>query len=150
MPRANASAAEYLRIERTLPAPRPLVYLAFTEPARMLQWFGPHGFEGTTLDVDVREGGAWRGGMRGPDGVEHVASGVYREVVPNERLVFTYAWEEQGVRGHETVCRVELVDLGAQTRLVFTQGPFQTVSSAKGHEGGWSEAFERLASSVAS
>lgn len=149
MAKPGASDAEHLYIERTLPAPRAQVFQAFTEPARMLRWFGPHGFVGTRLDIDLRVGGAWRGGMRGPDGEELVASGVYREIVPNERLVFTYAWEEGGVRGHETVCHVELSDEGRHTRLTFRQGPFQSRDSAKGHEGGWSQAFEKLAGEVA-
>jgi uncharacterized protein YndB with AHSA1/START domain len=148
MEKPNESDANHLRIERVLPAPRALVFKAFTEPARMLHWFGPHGFDATTIDVDLRQGGAWRGGMRGPDGKELVASGVYREVVPNERLVFTHAWEEQGVRGHETVVRVELFERGGQTRLVFTQGPFENAGSARSHEGGWGEAFEKLAAEV--
>jgi uncharacterized protein YndB with AHSA1/START domain len=142
---ASANDAEFLHIERILPAPRALVYRAFTDPTRMLQWFGPHGFSATTVQLDVRVGGAWRGGMRGPDGKELIASGQYREVVPNERLVFTYAWEESGVRGHETVCQLELSDAGEHTRMRFTQGRFPSAAQAAGHEGGWSEAFEKLA-----
>jgi uncharacterized protein YndB with AHSA1/START domain len=147
---ASPSARDdnHLHIERTLPAPRARVYRAFTEPARMMNWFGPHGFEATHVTLDVRVGGAWRGGMRGRDGVELVASGVYREVVENERLVFTYAWEEGGVRGHETLCKLELSDAGEQTRLLFSQGPFATPESARDHQGGWGEAFEKLAARV--
>src|SRR3954467_10177351 len=100
----SANDANHLRIERTLPPPRALVYQAFTEPQRMLQWFGPHGFAATTIELDVRVDGSWRGGMRGPDGEQLIASGTYREVVANERLVFSYAWEKAGVRGHETLC----------------------------------------------
>jgi uncharacterized protein YndB with AHSA1/START domain len=140
--------ANHLRIERTLPAPRPLVYRAFTDPARMMQWFGPHGFEATFVDLDVREGGHWRGGMRGPDGRELIASGVYREVVPDVRLVFTYAWEREGARGFETLCRLELRDEGAQTRMSFEQGPFEAAADASDHRRGWGEAFEKLARSV--
>lgn len=139
---------KYLRIDRVLPAPRARVYRAFTEPARMMKWFGPHGFEATHVTLELRVDGAWRGGMRGPDGVELIASGVYREIVENERLVFTYAWEEGGGRGHETECRLELSDAGEHTRLIFTQGPFPTRQSADGHEGGWGEAFEKLGKEV--
>ena len=149
MPLPSANVVDHLRIERTLPAPRRAVYRAFTEPEHMLQWFGPHGFVATTVQLDVRAGGAWRGGMRGPDGKERVASGVYREVVPEQRLVFTYAWEDGGERGHETVCTVELSDAGRMTRLVFTQGPFETSAATEGHQGGWSEAFEKLCAEVA-
>ncbi|RYZ04232.1 MAG: SRPBCC domain-containing protein [Myxococcales bacterium] len=148
MAKANESDAEHLRIERTLPAPRELVYRAFTEPSRMLRWFGPHGFEATTIDLDLQEGGAWRGGMRGSDGKELIASGVYRQIVPSELLVFTYAWEEEGVRGHETLCRVELHEHGGQTRLVFTQGPFESAEATRSHAGGWGEALEKLESEV--
>jgi uncharacterized protein YndB with AHSA1/START domain len=148
-PVPSTSDAEFLRIERTLPAPRALVYRAFTDPARMMNWFGPHGFSATAIQLEVRVGGAWRGGMRGPDGRELIASGVYREVVPNERLVFTYAWEEDGVRGHETVCQVELSDADQHTLMRFTQGPFPTAADAEGHQGGWTEAFEKLARAVA-
>jgi uncharacterized protein YndB with AHSA1/START domain len=150
MPQPSASDPNHLRIERTLPAPRSLVYRAFTEPERMRHWFGPHGFNATTVTLDVRVGGAWRGGMRGPDGKELIASGVYREVVPNERLAFTYAWEgDDGQRGHETLCRLELSDAGAQTKLLFTQGPFETPDAAQGHCEGWTEAFEKLGQAVA-
>ena len=143
---ANPSANDdkYLHIERTLPAPRSLVYRAFTEPQRMMRWFGPRDFDATTITLDLREGGAWRGGMRGADGKELLASGVYREIVPEQLLVFTYAWENDGVRGHETVCRLELSDQGEHTRLVFRQGPFETSAASVDHEAGWSEAFDKL------
>ncbi len=145
----SKSDANHLRIERTLPAPRSLVFRAFTDPARMLQWFGPHGFVATFVELDVRVGGAWRGGMRGPDGKELVASGVYREIVADERLVFTYAWERDGARGFETLCRLELRDVGGHALLRFEQGPFETASAAREHEGGWSQAFEKLGEVVA-
>lgn len=149
MATASAHDAEFLHIERTLPAPRTLVYRAFTDPGRMLEWFGPHGFDATGLQLDVRVGGRWRGGMRGPDGRELIASGVYREVVADQRLVFTYAWEHDGVRGHETVCELELSDAGQQTLLRFSQGPFETAADASDHQSGWGEAFEKLAEAVA-
>jgi uncharacterized protein YndB with AHSA1/START domain len=149
MPGSNESDANHLRLERTLPAPRHLVYRAFTDPARMQQWFGPHGFVATFIELDVRVGGAWRGGMRGPDGKELVASGVYRELVTDERLVFTYAWERDGERGAETLCTLELRDEGNQTRMIFIQGPFATPSDARDHRDGWGEAFEKLAQAVA-
>jgi uncharacterized protein YndB with AHSA1/START domain len=148
MAKPSANDDKHLYIERTLPAPRALVYRAFTEPQRLLRWFGPHGFDASTITLELCEGGAWRGGMRGPDGKELIASGVYREIVPDQLLVFTYAWENAGVRGHETVCRLELSDQGVHTRLVFTQGPFETAAAALDHQGGWGEAFEKLPRAV--
>jgi uncharacterized protein YndB with AHSA1/START domain len=149
MPVESEIAANHLRIERTLPAPRGAVFRAFTDPARMLKWFGPHGFVATFVQLDVRVGGSWRGGMRGPDGKELVASGVYREIVEGRRLVFTYAWESAGARGFETLCCLELSDDEQSTRLIFTQGPFEAPADALDHRAGWGEAFEKLGQAVA-
>ena len=56
-----------------------------------MKWFGPDRL-GPCAEADVRVGGRFRIVMRGADGEEHDVSGIYREVVPNEKLVFTWAW----------------------------------------------------------
>jgi len=139
-----------LVIERIFDAPRALVFQAWTDRAHMMGWFGPRGYHATSCELDVRPGGAWRGCMRSPEGVEHCASGVYREVVPNERLVFTYAWEENGRRGHETEVRITFADHDGKTKMTFRQAPFETVESRDSHHGGWSEAFDKLGETLVS
>jgi uncharacterized protein YndB with AHSA1/START domain len=75
-------------------APRQLVYEAQNKAEYMDRWYGPRKYEVVSAEMDVRPGGAYRIVQRGPDGKEYAFSGVYREVVPNERLVYTWIFEE--------------------------------------------------------
>ena len=79
---------------RIFDAPREAVYKAWTDPTQLGQWFPPKDFTSPRCEVDARPGGIFRCDMRGPDGAVFVGKGVFREVVPNERLVFTFAGEE--------------------------------------------------------
>lgn len=86
-----------LVLRRLLNAPREMLFRCWTEPALLTQWFTPPPFQTIAAETDVRAGGASVITMRGPDGTEYPNRGVYLEVVPNERLVFTdaftRAWE---------------------------------------------------------
>lgn len=144
-----------LTITRTFDAPRALVFNAWTEPDRVMRWWGPHGFVTHSCTVDLRVGGAWRLCMRRPDGVEHWLGGVYREIVAPERLVFTWQWEPGpapftdwvpgGVPLHETIVTVTLVDRHGRTELTLHQELFESAESRDSHDWGWGEALERLA-----
>lgn len=66
-------------------------------------------------------------------------SGVYREIVPGRRLVFTFAWDE----GPETLVTIDFKALdGGRTRQTFHQTPFETVETRDSHVGGWASAFD--------
>jgi uncharacterized protein YndB with AHSA1/START domain len=135
-----------LVIKREFDAPRDLVFRAWTEPRHLIHWYGPAGFTVTHAERDARPGGAWRSCMRSPEGADHWVGGVYREVVPPERLVFTHVWESPGhAIGHETICTVELSDAGTRrTAMVFRQDHIESEASRDGHAGGWGGAFDRL------
>jgi uncharacterized protein YndB with AHSA1/START domain len=84
---------------RVFDAPREVVYKAWTDPKQLAQWFPPKDFTSPRCEVDARPGGIFRVDMKGPDGPPFngeisVGKGLFREVVPNERLVFTFAGEE--------------------------------------------------------
>ncbi len=81
-----------LVITRVLNAPREKVYRCWTTPELIVQWFTPPPFKTTKAVTDVRTGGASCITMQSPDGKEFPNSGIYLEVVPNERLVFTDAY----------------------------------------------------------
>ena len=83
-----------LVLTRLIDAPRETLYRCWTEPALMKQWFAPKPYETPVVEVDVRSGGANLIVMRGPDGQDMPNRGIYLEVVPNERLVFTDAFIE--------------------------------------------------------
>ena len=83
--------------------------------------------------------------MISPQGERFPVGGVYREIIPNELLVFTHIWEEDdGTPEHETVVTVRFADEGTKTKVTLEQSVFRSVESRDGHIGGWSEALERL------
>src|SRR5580704_15362380 len=111
---ATESGDRVLVIKRIFDAPRTVVFKAWTDPDHLMRWWGPHGFKTVSCKMDLRPGGAWRICMRGPDGHEDRQQGVFREIVAPERLVFTYAFEDEaGKRGHETIVTVNFAELGA-------------------------------------
>lgn len=76
--------------------------------------------------------------------------GVYHEIVEPERLVFTFAWEdEQGQPGHETIVTVTFAEQAGQTQMTFHQAIFTSVEARDSHRSGWSECFDRLESYLA-
>ncbi len=134
-----------LLIVRTFDAPRALVWRAWTEPERMARWMSPAGFTIPFNEGKLRPGGAWRAHMRSPDGEDHHCAGVYREIVPPERLVFTHAWtDEHGKPGPETLVTVTLAEEGGKTVMTFRQTGFSSAESRDGHGGGWTECFDKL------
>ena len=77
-----------------------------------------------------------------PDGKKLWLGGVYREIVENELLSFTHAWEEEGE--HETLITVKFFAEGSKTKLIFEQEIFKSKESRDGHQEGWSECFDKL------
>ncbi|MGE0008288.1 MAG: SRPBCC domain-containing protein [Parvibaculaceae bacterium] len=138
-----------LVITRLLDAPPALVYKAWTEPEHMVRWLGPKGFTAPSARLDLRVGGHYRALIRSAEGKDYRFRGTYREVVENERLVFTFAWEEDGERGGENLVTVTFAEEGGKTRMTFRQVPFPSLEERDGHAGGWSEAFDKLGRYVA-
>ena len=144
--RSTAGPSEHaLTITRVIDAPRELVFKTWTDPRHLQSWWGPKDFPATEIDMDVRPGGGWRGRLRSTrDGSVLSHRGVFREVSPPERLVFTFAWDEEGERGLETLVTVTLLEANGKTRMTLHQTPFQSIEERDGHIGGWSSAFDRL------
>jgi uncharacterized protein YndB with AHSA1/START domain len=134
-----------LSMTREFSAPRRLVYEAWTQPDHLRHWWGPRGFTTLSCEMDLRPGGRWRVRSRSPEGTEVAEVGVFREIVPPQRLVFTHAWEDvQGDPGHETLVTVTFTEQAGKTRIDFRQAEFDSIESRDGHEEGWSSAFELL------
>jgi uncharacterized protein YndB with AHSA1/START domain len=142
----NAATAEReLVITRVFDAPRRLVFQVWTDPKHLKQWWGPRGFTVLSCELDLRPGGAWRIRSRAPEGKEHVAQGVFREIVEPERLVFTHAWvDAEGRPGHETLVTVTFAEQNGKTLFTFHQGVFASITSREAHEKGWSSTFDLL------
>jgi uncharacterized protein YndB with AHSA1/START domain len=113
-------------LTRVFDAPRNLVWEAWTQPEHIAQWWGPAGFSTRVEELDLRAGGRWRYVMIGPDGAEYPSRGVFRAVVPAERIATTDDFDEafelpdggELPRGIVVTCVFE--DLGTRTRLTLS------------------------------
>ncbi|MEM9818054.1 MAG: SRPBCC family protein [Cyanobacteria bacterium P01_D01_bin.6] len=139
-------------ITRVFNAPRELVFQAWTEPDHIAQWWGPKGFTTRVTELDLRPGGTWRYVMTSPEGKEYPVKGVFREIIPPERLVTTDRFDgvyEQGTDlPQEMVTTAAFEDLGNQTKLILTT-THPSVEERRKHEemgaiGGWNSSFDRL------
>jgi uncharacterized protein YndB with AHSA1/START domain len=152
-PRNNALERE-VSITRILDAPRELVFRAWTEAEHLKEWWGPLHFTNPVCEVDLRVGGRWHIVMRSPSGSEHPCHGIYREIVPPERLVFTnIATNDAGEPMLDGLTTVTFHDLGGKTELTMhtrMAGLFDyTARMLDGMEMGWSMSLDRLAERVA-
>ncbi|MEK6278138.1 MAG: SRPBCC domain-containing protein [Actinomycetota bacterium] len=129
---------------RVLPAPRPRVFRAITEPDELAKWWGPEGFTAPSIDLDLRVGGSYRIAMQPPEGDLFHLSGEFREVDPPARLAYTFRWEDPDPDDQETVVTLSLEDRGESTGLALDQGPFLTEGRLALHTEGWTDGLDRL------
>jgi uncharacterized protein YndB with AHSA1/START domain len=143
---AAVEGARELTITRLFDAPRAMIFKAWTMPEHLTRWWGPHGFTVLECQMDLRVGGGWHIRMRSAEGRVDRQRGVIREIVPPERFVFTYAFEDEaGVRGHETIVTATFAEEAGKTRLTLHQAVFESDFMCKDHVRGWGETLERLA-----
>lgn len=143
-------------LTRVLPAPRALVFDAWTDPEHLLHWWGPHGFAGLRCEIDLRVGGHFRLDLRGPDGIDYPCEGTYHEVVRPERIVYSGMMDDRhpcgaGIPPHSLVT-VTFTDHAADaTRITIHARVASTATDAivaAGFIAGWRDAFERLSSTL--
>jgi len=91
-PKEQTAEPRELVLTRLIDAPPEKLFRAWTEPALLKQWFCPKPWSVASAELDVRAGGTSIIVMRSPEGQEFPNQGIYLEVVPNERLVFTDAY----------------------------------------------------------
>ncbi len=139
-----------LVLTRLIDVPRDKLFRCWTEPALIVQWFTPPPWKTIHAALDVRPGGASCITMQGPDGTEVTNRGLYLEVVPDQRLVFTdaftSAWELSSKPFFTVVLTFE--DEGAQTRYT-ARALHWTAEDCAAHEKmgfyeGWGVATEQL------
>jgi len=133
-----------LRLSRSFAAPPEKVFRAWTEPATLKRWSAPGDMTAPLAEVDLRVGGRYRIHMQAPDGTMHIVMGVYREVEPPRKLVYTWQWENKAGAG-ETLVTVEFLNRGGRTELVLTHERFPTAAERDSHEQGWTGCLEKLA-----
>jgi uncharacterized protein YndB with AHSA1/START domain len=137
-----------LHMQRVFHAPRALLWAAWTKPEMIVRWLGPVTWPAISHTSDFRVGGRWSATLQSTAGAgAYHQYGVYLEIMPEERLVFTFKWGD----GHEdgtpvdTVVTVVLTDSpGGCTLLEFTHAELKSPLSAERHEYGWNSTFDRL------
>jgi uncharacterized protein YndB with AHSA1/START domain len=149
---ADAPADRTIVMTRVFDAPRDLVYKAWTDPKQVAQWFPPKDFSAPVCEVDAWPGGVFRVHMKGPDaepfnGAVFPGEGVFREVVPNERLAFTFAGEGDGPPP-PILMTVLFEDQGRKTKITVKQTA-ETVADYEallklGATEGLSQSFDKL------
>jgi uncharacterized protein YndB with AHSA1/START domain len=143
---ATVMSETTLRLERLIAAPPEVLFALWTEPAQLLRWWAPEGYETSVHALDTQPGGRWRTTLHRSGSPALALSGVYRIVEPPTRLAFTWAWEgDGGARGHETEVMVTFDAAPGGTRLVLLQRRFESRQARDGHSAGWSACFDRLA-----
>ena len=139
---ASLATKPSLTLKRHLNAAPEKVYAAWTDPKKIALWFGPEGIKTLRTQADARVGGGFRIVMRSPDGEEHDVSGVYREVVPNEKLVFTWAWRSTPER--ESLVTLLIKPDGTGSLLTLIHEQFFDETARDHHREGWTGCIDKL------
>lgn len=153
---------EEIVIRRIFNAPRELVWKAWTNPEHFKRWWGPKNYTAPFCEIDLRVGGKYLNCMRSPQGKEYWGTGVYREVVPFERLVFTDSFSDP--QGNvvpatyygmpedfplEMLVTVTLEDKGGQTMMTLRHENLPAGEMSEQTGAGWSQSFDKLSESLA-
>lgn len=139
-----------LTLKKRIKASPAAVFAAWTQPALMAHWFGPHFTRCESAEADPRVGGRFRVVMREVEGEtageRHEVSGRYLEVLPGERLVFTWAWVSTPERESLVTVTFKALpgDAGEECLLTLLHERFFDEAARDGHGRGWRESLERL------
>lgn len=159
-PIATTVAGEIV-ITRVFNAPRSLVWKAWTEPGLFMRWWGPKGFTAPFSRMDSRVGGAFLNCMRSPEGKDYWSTGVYREIVPMERIVYTESFADErgnvvpashyGMSGdwsQEVLVTVTFEEEEGKTRFTLRHAGIPAGEMSELCVTGWNESFDKLAKSL--
>ena len=137
-----------LRLMRTVAASPERAFEAWTSPKQVERWTCPDPSASVDVEIDLRVGGRYSIRMH-VEGGPFTAYGIYREVDPPRRLVYTWGWKEEAhAMKAETVVTVEFVPVEGGTEVRLTHSGFPTADDRNGHEEGWKICVDRLADLV--
>lgn len=141
----NTTAPTTLIMKHIFNASPERVYRAWTDPKVMREFMCAEENTCTEAEADVRVGGAYRIVMVAPDGEKFIATGTYRDLVPNERIVCTWSWEEDDpALERETMLTLEFSPRGSQTEFTLTHENFRDEQQRDNHAKGWGSILAEL------
>jgi uncharacterized protein YndB with AHSA1/START domain len=145
MAKAQQSSPETtLQMKRTFAAPRQRVFRAWTDAAELARWFAPSAdYSAVVPELDLRVGGKYRIEMHHKGGNVHRLGGTYREILPPEKVVFTWRWDGD-TRPEDSLVTIEFRDLGNSTEVILTHEQLPSVEERDKHAHGWTGCLEQL------
>lgn len=148
-------------IERVFDAPRELVWKAWTEPERLMRWWGPKDYTAPAAKIDLRVGGKYLYCMRSPEGQDYWSTGTFREIVPLERIVATDTFADEkgnvvpathyGMSADfplELLVTVTFEDLDGKTKLTLRHAGIPAGEMREMTTASWNESLDKLAESL--
>lgn len=105
------TAGRELRLSRLLNAPIDLVWEVWTDPVHIANWWGPNGFTNTIHTMNLRQEGEWNLTMHGPDGTDFKNKSIFREIIPNKKIVYEH------VSGPKFLATIQFEAQGEKTLL---------------------------------
>jgi uncharacterized protein YndB with AHSA1/START domain len=155
------TAEREIIITRIINAPRALVWKAWTEPEYFMRWWGPKHFTSPSCKIDLRMGGKYLYCMRSSEGKDYWGTGVYREIVPVERIVCTDNFADEkgnvvppwhyGMPGdwqEELLVTVTFEENEGRTTLTLRHTGFPPGQMSELAAAGWNESFDKLEESL--
>ena len=139
-----------LTIKRRINAAPAKVYAAWTDPEKLAAWFGmPSKMQEGSMraETDPRIGGRYQISFTGIDGEYFQVGGIYRDIVPNELLVMSWAWHSTPER--ESQVTISIKPDAAGSLLILHHERFADEKARDGHEKGWNELLTRLEQAIA-
>ena len=135
-----------LEMRRRIRTSREKAFEAWTDPGQLRQWFAvAEGFTTPIAEVDLRVGGRYRLGLKAPgENPLLVVGGMYREILPPERLVFTWQWESADPDEPQTVVTVEFYEAAGVTEIVLKHELFMDLPQRDRHGEGWAGCLDHL------
>jgi uncharacterized protein YndB with AHSA1/START domain len=148
MAKEQLSPETTLKIRRTFQAPRERVFRAWTDATELARWFAPSAEYSTRVpELDLKVGGKYKVEMHHKGGSINTVVGTYREIVPPEKIVFTWRWENDP-SAQESLVTIEFLDLGPATEVLLTHVQLPDAEQREKHLQGWNGCLTRLAEYV--
>ncbi len=157
----NQTAKRDLIITRVFDAPIEMVWNAWTNPEHLMRWWGPKGFTSPVCKIDFRTGGKYLFCMRSPEGQDYYSTGIYRQIVPMERIEYTDSFADAegnvvpatyyGMSAdfpEEMRVTITFKALGEKTEMTLTQTGLPDDELYEMTKAGWNQSFDKLSESL--